>query len=150
MSKKLLYILLLISLAFNLAFVGTFIYFRATHPKPHWEDSRRDRHDHQDRDKYRIEDSDSTRALRDSFRSIKKELMLELAKETIDEAAINSIIQRSLQAQAVLESDLGKRLIILRKSMTSQEAKEHFMDRIKRMDERKERREDKQRRRNRR
>jgi hypothetical protein len=143
MSKKLLYILLLISLAFNLAFVGSFIYLKALRPRPprDFRDTRRP-----DFDKHRwqpIMESDSTRAFRDAFLASKKQLMEELAKESIDETAINAIIQSSLQAQAALETDLGKRLIALRKTMTPAEAKEHFTDRIKQMNERKDRRIDK-------
>jgi len=148
MNKKLLYILLLISLAFNLAFVGSYIYIHAT--RPHHEFSRHRGKDHDRRGWFPFEESDSTRALRDTFMLTKKELMQELAKDPINEPAIQAIIQRSLQAQAVLETDLGKRLLELRKKQSPQEAAQFFQERIKRMDERRNERRDNHKRRYRR
>lgn len=150
MSKKLLYILLLISLAFNLAFLGSFFYFRATHPRPPRDFPPPGMPGPEGRGRFPFEESDSTRALRGVFMETKQELMQELAKDTIDESSINNIIQRSLQAQATLEANLGKRLIELRKKMSAEEAKEFFSDRFKRMDDHKDFRFDKNKRRHRR
>jgi len=84
-------------------------------------------------------DSDSIRALRTTFRQTKEEFMQELAKEPINEATLNTVLERSLAEQSVLERQLGQRLIERRKEMSPEEAKEFFnrrAERIRRFSER--------------
>jgi len=132
MSKHWLVILLFISFAFNLAVIGSFIYLRLTMgppPPPPMEDGRgphRYRHD----DSLRFKDSEEVNKLRDQFRETKQELMSELAKDPINEARLNSIVDSSLVIQTKLERELGTSLIKLRKSMTPAEAKEFFTKRM--------------------
>lgn len=135
MSKRWLIILLLISVAFNLAVLGSFIYLRSTRPPCPPGRPRPPREwGHKGRGPGRgpggpapfIEFGDSTKLLFDRFDKIKQELMRELAKDPINMAQIESIVSRSLGAQADLERDLVDRLIRLRKTMTPEEAKEHF------------------------
>lgn len=135
MSKKLSNILLLVSLAFNLAVVAAFIYMTVrgphhhhrTRPRPDTESYR-----HRDRDSTWA-DSDSIRALRTTFRETKHEFMTELAKEPINEPALNTILERSLSEQSLLERELGKRLIERRKEMSPEEAEEFFNRRAERL-----------------
>lgn len=142
MSKRWLVILLLISAAFNLAVMGSFIYLRSIRPpfspgfpkelgeKGHWRGKGPGGHGPM------FMFTDSTRALHEEFKDTKQELMLELAKDPIDTAKIEAIIKRSLSSQAALERDLADRLIRLRKSMSPEEAKEHFTLRAREIDER--------------
>lgn len=129
MSKRWLTILLLISAAFNLAVVGSFIYLRSTRPPHHpgaWHhrgpDFRRD----DDGPGPRFMFTDSTRALHTAFQDTKRELMLELAKDPVDMTRIEAIISRSMSSQAQLERDLADRLIRFRQAMTPEEARIHF------------------------
>lgn len=141
MSKKLSNILLLVSLAFNLAVVAAFIYLTVRGPNHHHRNRPRpDTESHHRRDRDRSwADSDSIRTLRTTFRETKHEFMTELAKEPINEPALNTILERSLSEQSLLERELGKRLIERRKEMSSEEAKEFFNRRAERIRRRSER-----------
>lgn len=77
---------------------------------------------------------DSTQILFERFDKIKLEMMRELAKDPLDMATIDTIVNRSLGAQADLERDLVNRLIRFRKSLTPEEAKEHFTRRAQEME----------------
>ncbi|PKN73928.1 MAG: hypothetical protein CVU49_09525 [Candidatus Cloacimonetes bacterium HGW-Cloacimonetes-2] len=149
MSKRLTSILLLISLAFNLAVVGSMIFLKSKAAPPPFVDHPggrfrpMDRFDRMERmksdegrpmgrpdrrsdDGSRFEDSAATRELRLKFRRSKMELMQELAKDPIDEARINTILTRSLTEQTALERTLGADLIAARKKMTAEEAEQRF------------------------
>lgn len=142
MSKRWLMILLFVSVAFNVAVLGGFLYMRYTRAHllrgmgPGWHH----RAEHRDRPSWhpgaRAMFDDSTRVLRTQFENTKMELMRELAKETMDMPKINSIIEQSLNAQTSLEQHLGQRLIRFRQSLKPDEAKEHFELRIKEMERR--------------
>ncbi len=146
MSKRLTSILLLISLAFNLAVVGSMIFLKSKaapppfpgHPGGRFRNMDRidrmksdegrpmGRPDRRSDDGSRFEDSAATRELRLKFRRSKMELMQELAKDPIDEARINTILTRSLTEQTALERTLGADLIAARKKMTAEEAEQRF------------------------
>jgi hypothetical protein len=129
MSKRWLIILLLISAAFNLAVVGSFIYLQSTRPPHHpreWHHRGPDSRRGHDGPGPRFMFTDSTRALHASFQDTKRDLMLELAKDPVDKTRIEAIISGSLSAQAKLERDLAERLIRFRSAMTPDEAREHF------------------------
>ncbi len=132
MNKRLLVILLLVSAAFNLAVVGSFIYLRSTRPPfppdrfQRWQDRDHHRDKEHDGPGPMFMFDDSIKALHQAFKDTKRELMLELAKEPLDMAKIDAIVARSLSAQAALERDLADRLIRFRKSLTPEEAREHF------------------------
>lgn len=147
MSKRLLTIFLLISLALNAGILGGMFVmglFRHNHNEHHyqrWQDGPSSRN--QGRwDRYKLEDA-STKALREAFRSTKRELMQELAKDPIDESKINAIIDKSITAQSKLERALGSKLLTERKAMSAQEAKQSFQERLDRMNRRKDNQEDK-------
>lgn len=142
MSKRWLIILLLISVAFNMAVLGSMLFLHFNRPcsipgmrmdpppgpppmfgkfnKGHWG-----------------MESDSLRAMRERFGKTKKELMIELAKDPVDEARVKQIINSTLEAQAALERDLGNKLLEMRRGMTAAEAKEHFNAMRERMEMRK-------------
>lgn len=134
MSKRALTILLFVSLFLNAGIVGGIIVmgvYRHNHIAHHYQQNPGPR----DRDLRDIPELDDPRviALRDSFRVIKKELLQELAKDPINEAKINTIIDRSISAQSDVERVMGHNLVEYRKTLNAGEAKEHFTGRIERM-----------------
>ncbi len=136
MSKRWLLILLLISFAFNLAVLGSFIYIRVffAHrfcpppPPPHLSQGRPDMPFREMWD--RLPDDENLPLLHKEFRDGKIKLMTELAKDPINEENIKHILEQSLISQSALERKLADRLILLRKSMTAEEAKEYFGKRL--------------------
>ncbi|MCB5229736.1 MAG: periplasmic heavy metal sensor [Candidatus Cloacimonetes bacterium] len=142
MNKRWLTILLFISIAFNLAILGSFVYLHYIRPpyprsmRQHWQQRTSSTPNGQFRPDSRFMFSDSTRAHRREFEDAKKELMLELAKDPVDTAKINAIVERSLAAQGKLERDLAEHLLRYRENMSPEEAKEHFTSRAQRMDRR--------------
>ncbi|GAB1468400.1 hypothetical protein MASR2M64_11240 [Candidatus Cloacimonadota bacterium] len=137
MSKRWLAILLFISLSFNLAVLGSFCYFRMYAPRCH---NMHPQEDHIGRGmprQQRFMDNDrETTKLRESFNNTKINLMQELAKDPLDEAKIASIIDSSLIAQSRLERTLGGKILAYRKTMSADEAREHFNQRVKHIRER--------------
>jgi len=55
--------------------------------------------------------------------------MLELAKDPVDMTKVNALIDSSLVAQNNLERRLAERMVAYRKTLTAEEAKEHFQRR---------------------
>lgn len=133
MSKRLILVLLGISLAFNLAFTGSLLWLhlrisraekriprtrQRTELPTHVSDMRHDPQINQ---------------LRSDFESYKLMLMEELAKHALDEEKILSIIDSSLVAQSDLEQSLGENLVEIRKQMTPDEAQTYFQSRADHM-----------------
>ncbi len=137
MSKRWLLILLFISLSFNLAVLCSFLYFRLILPPPCPQTlpeppmgrgmAAGPGFMRGDRDVMR---------LHEKFTETKLNLMQELAKDPVDEAKVSSIIDSSLIAQSQLERTLGEKILAYRKTMTAQEAREHFQSRIENMQNR--------------
>lgn len=140
MSKRWLIILLLISASFNLAVMGSFIYLRSTRPPFPPGPPKEWGHRGPGPGKGRggpgpmFEFGDSTQVLFERFDKVKLEMMRELAKDPLDMTRLDTIVNRSLGAQADLERDLVDRLIRFRKSLTPEEAKEHFTRRAEEME----------------
>lgn len=131
MSKRWLIILLLISVAFNLAVLGSMAYLSFFRPCPAPGMRMGPPPDHPPMfgkagKGFPGFGNDSLRVMRQKFNDTKKELMTELANDPVDEARVQQIISRSLEAQAALERDLGNKLLEMRRGMTASEAKEHF------------------------
>ncbi|HPV14126.1 MAG TPA: hypothetical protein PL126_00585 [Candidatus Cloacimonadota bacterium] len=132
MNRRWLITLLLISLAFNLAVLGSYLYFRSTHDFGHrnrWNRYapalRRDNPG----PGYNPAFSDTTRALWREFSEIKAEFMKELAKDPLDMDALDDLLARTLANQAILENHMAERLIRHRLSLTPEEAKEFYTKR---------------------
>jgi len=138
MSKRLLSIFLLVSLALNAGIVGGLVVmglFRKQHDLHHYQNFPEGPGAGEEaRFNPRDFENENTKALRDSFRVSKRELMRELAKGKINETKIQGIIERSITLQSRLERTLGESTLRLRKSMTPQEARDHFGRRAERMD----------------
>ncbi len=137
MSRRLLIALLLVSLGFNLAVVGSMVWFRFIRPCPPFPHPGRPpmgqapplpiwKH---------MKPGSQIPAFRAKFDSTKIMLMEELAKDPIDETKIQAIIDSSLTAQNNLEKHLGMSILELRKQMSAAEAKEHFTARAKQLRE---------------
>lgn len=139
MSKRLLTILLLISLFINAGIVAGMLMtgiFRHNHLIHHGRLDPARPAPRGDRDRLpRFSDDPQIKALGDTFRLTKSELMQALAKDPVDEKAVTAIIDRSVAAQGKLEHSLGLRLLEQRKSMDAKEAREYFERRLERMQE---------------
>lgn len=138
MSRRLLSIFLLVSLALNAGIVGGLVVmglFRKQHDLHHYQNFPEGPGAGEEaRFNPRDFENENTKALRDSFRVSKRELMRELAKGKINETRIQGIIERSITLQIRLERTLGESTLRLRKSMTPQEARDYFGRRAERMD----------------
>ncbi len=132
MSKRWLIALLLISVSFNLAVIGSVIYLRLTMPcpLPPRDDRRMPPPSHMkpfmDRDAEIMQ-------LRDRFDDTKESLMQELSQDPVNEARVNAIIDSSLVAQNNLERRIGEKILAYRKTLSAEEAREHFLRRAERM-----------------
>ena len=139
MSKRLLTILLLISLFINAGIVGGMLMmgiFRHNHVIHHGLKDPARPALREDRERLpRFSDDPRTKALSDSFRLTKNELMQALAKDPVDEQAVKAIIDRSVVAQGKLEHALGLRLLEQRKTMDAKAAQEYFGRRLERRQE---------------
>jgi len=134
MSKRWLTILLLISAAFNLAVVGSVIYLRLTMPcpaPPHHE-GRPQMMPPQHVQAF-LGNDEEIKHMRNKFDATKENLMQELAKDPIDDQKVSEIIDSSLVAQNELERRLGQKIVAYRKTMTPEEAREHFLHRAENM-----------------
>ena len=143
MSKRALTILLLISLFLNAGIIGGFIVmnvFRHNHIEHHYQKPP-DGLPPKNMGKFVPPDrfDPQIAALRDSFFKTKRELMEELSKDPIDEVKVKAIIEKSVEAQSNMERAMGYKMLEWRKTMTAQEAEEHFSSRMARPDNQEER-----------
>ncbi len=152
MSKKLLFIILLISLAFNLAFIGSFLYwrhqFRCDYMKgPNHREMMENRNRHGDMMHHRNGPDDDqpppppglrrgdmgwmgnkkiVEPYRIKFDESKVEFFKALQQPVVNEEVLKQKLQTSLQNHTELEKQIGLRLIEMRKKMTAQQANEFF------------------------
>ncbi len=133
MSKHWLIILLLVSFSFNLAFLGSFIYLRFFMPCPMPQPRIERPMMPPPHAKAFFEKDTEIRQLRDRFDGTKVNLMQELAKNPVDDKKVNEIIDSSLVLQNTLERRLGQKIVAYRKTMTPEEAREHFLRRAENM-----------------
>jgi hypothetical protein len=142
MSKQLLYILLLISLAFNLAFIGSFLYWRhqfkydfmnGKHPHemrgnrpPQWDGPPMAPPGHRPDDFGWMGNKQIIEPYREKFAASKEEFFKALQQPVVNEEVLKQKLEASLQNHTALEKQIGLRLIEMRKKMTSQQANEFF------------------------
>ncbi len=130
MNKRWLIAILLISISFNLAFIGSLIYLHYIHPIP--EPPMEKEQMRGSRPPFGpppFERDEEIRNLRKNFEDIKHSLMLELANDPVDMKKVNALIDSSLIAQNTLERKLAERMVAYRKTLSAEEAKEHFLRR---------------------
>ncbi len=138
MSKRWIVILLLLSVAFNLAVLGSFVYLRFMMPYPPHCAPLPDRHPgefHGRPLRRLLSEDDQFRQARRQFHENKRVFMEELLKDDIDEIALQRILENSLAAQGAMEQRIGYHMIELRKSMSAEEARQFFGRHIERMKE---------------
>ncbi len=145
MSKRLLYIILLISLAFNIAVFGMFTYVKIYHKAPfrhpdfrHHMDN--DNPEHRDDDKrffnLNMENREEIRKLRAEFKENRRDFMKTLWKEDFVEQDALAAMETSINTQQKLDRTLGESLIKLRKNMSKEEALKFINEHRERMKER--------------
>lgn len=122
--------LLLVSLSFNLAVIGSLFWMKSLRPFRPFEQMHQRDFPRLPEHIVRAEWSPEIVQYRKDFENSKLRLMEELQKDPVNEVQIESIIDSSLVAQNNLERCLGKRLLNYRKQMTAEEAEEHFGQRI--------------------
>ncbi|MCK9557097.1 MAG: hypothetical protein PHO85_06090 [Candidatus Cloacimonetes bacterium] len=126
MSRRITTILLIISLSFNLGFLGSIIWIQLHFPHPmrhnstHNEWVRLPEHIRNDRSDPEL------RRLRVAYDDQRVNLMRALALPNYEEMDVTAIIDSSLTAQTYLEKELGYRLLDIRKQMSAEEAEEYF------------------------
>ena len=122
MSKRALTIIVIISLAFNLAFIGTFgiIQYRRKiflerrfipHPQLR---------------KHFMTCKEHIAPLRYDFHQSKIDFIEELKKPDFNEELLNMMLENAIEKQTAMEIELGKSLIELRKEMSFEEAQKFF------------------------
>ena len=122
MSKRTLIIIVIISLAFNLAFIGTFglIQLRRRSflkhkfgPPPELREHFRNRKEH-------------IASFRHDFHQSKIDFIEELKKPDFNEELLYMMLKNAIEKQTAMEIELGKSLIELRKEMSFEEARKFF------------------------
>ena len=130
MSNRTLTVLVLISLAFNIAFFAGFIYkqsrirslLKPDGPYPNIPPERIEFFEKMKHDMI---------PFREDFEKSKKDFVMELVNPDFNEEILNKKLDITLEKQIRMEHELGKRLIILRREMSPEEAhrfftKQHF------------------------
>lgn len=110
MKLQLLYLLLIVSLAFNLAFIGMFIWHR-THPPVPFNDPEFHRFKEHIR-----EQPGKIETEKREFMDSRRRFMEYLKEDDFNEAFADSLRQETLEKQIKLETAFGKRLIEMRKN----------------------------------
>lgn len=126
MSKRMLTILLFISLAFNLAVLGSVLWLHTHLPKPPMHSR-----DHFERPNLpdhikELPWDPQLKELRKEYDADRILLLKELAQADFQESTALALIDSSLAAQGKLEKALANRLLTLRTHMSAEEAKEYF------------------------
>ena len=109
MKKQILLFVLVISLAFNLAFIGMFIWHRTHRPMPFDRPEFHDFKEHMRQEPGRIQ-SDKR-----EFMDSRRRFMDYLNEEEFNEEVADSLRQETLDMQIKLETAFGIRLIEMRK-----------------------------------
>ena len=122
MSKRALTIIVIISLAFNLAFIGTFSLIQLRRrsflkhefrPPPELREHFRNRKEH-------------IASFQHDFHQSKIAFIEELKKPDFNEELLNKMMENAIRKQTAMEIELGKSLIELRKEMSFEEAQKFF------------------------
>ena len=125
MSKKTLFAIVIISLAFNLAFFGVFIYRRVLLHERHLPDPRF----HHIPPQYRkgfLEDRESIIPFKVEFEFSKRRFMRTLMNEEFDRELLEKKLKETIGRQVRMEHEMGQLLIKLRSEMTPEESQGFF------------------------
>lgn len=125
MSKKTLLVIVIISLAFNSAFFGVFIYRRVLLHNRHLQDPRFHHIPPQCRERF-LEDRESMLPLKVEFELSKKRFMRTLMNEEFDRELLEKKLKETIDRQVRMEHEMGQLLIKLRSEMTPEESQGFF------------------------
>ena len=126
MSKKTIVILFIISLAFNLAFFGTFLIHRVNfgpgiqgpiHGRP-----KLPKHCREDFRELRKEMGEKHR----EYFKARRQFILSLLEEDLNEEQVLKKLENAIEKQTIKEKEIGLSFIKLRKEMTAEEARKFF------------------------
>jgi hypothetical protein len=147
MTKKFMFIILLVSLAFNLAFIGSFLYWRhefrhdfmrehpgremRSHRPAQWDGPPMAPPGRRPDDMGWMGNKQIIEPYRVKFVESKVEFFKELQRPVVNEEILKQKLQASLQNHTELEKQIGLRLIEMRKKMTPQQADEFFGRHVK-------------------
>ena len=131
MSKKILFIVLIISLAFNIAFLGVFIYRRVLlsdmhHPPPRFHDI-----PPHCREEF-LEERERMLPLKMEFELSKKRFMRSLTNEEFDRKLLEKKLKETIDRQIRMEHEMGQLLIKLRSELSPEEIQDFFRPEIRR------------------
>lgn len=123
MKRRTTHILLFISLAFNIAFLGGGVYrfsqirrFKPMHERVNNEKVR----------EFMQHRKDTGGRLMHGFHAAKDDLMKALTKPEINEPELNKLIEIVIEKQNLMEREIGEAMIDLRKELSAEEAEQVF------------------------
>lgn len=126
MSKRSVVIILIISLVFNLAFIGTFLRHRVLMPKdrpgPEMGRPKLPIHVRKDFREIRQKMGDKHK----EYFQARREFILSLLEEKPDEEQILKKLDEAIKKQTKVEREIGLSFMELRKKMSSEEARNFF------------------------
>ncbi len=131
MSKKTILILLIVSLAFNLAFFGTYLMHRVIpHPGLQGPIHGRPKLPVQCRENFRKSRKDIGEKHRDYFVA-RRQFILSLLEKDLNEEQVLKRLENAIEKQTIKEREIGLSFIKLRKEMTAEEARMFFHQDLK-------------------
>ena len=131
MSKKMIFTILIVSLAFNLAFLGTFLYHRVNfRPGLHGPIHGRPKLPIHCREDFREFRKEMGEKHRDYFIA-RRQFILSLLEEDLNEEEVLKRLENAIEKQTIKEKEIGLSFIKLRKEMTAKEARMFFRQDLK-------------------
>lgn len=109
MKNRILYLVLIVSLAFNLAFLGMFIWHRMNPPRPKFAP------EFEHMRKHVKNNMDDVKQLRDEFKLEKDKFMEYLRTDEFQESTADSLLNIMLEKQMKMERRFGSKLIEFKK-----------------------------------
>ncbi len=131
MSKKILFVVLIISLAFNIAFLGVFIYRRVLLSDRHRLSPRFHDIPTHCREEF-LEERERMLPLKMEFELSKKRFMRSLTNEEFDRELLEKKLKETIDRQIRMEHEMGQLLIKLRSEMSPEEIQDFFRPEIHR------------------
>jgi uncharacterized membrane protein len=131
MSKKTISILLILSLAFNFAFFGTFLYHRVNFgPGIHGPIHGRSKLPKHCREDFRELRKEMGEKHREYFKA-RRQFIISLLEEDLNEEEVLKRLENAIEKQTIKEKEIGLSFIKLRKEMTAEEARMFFRKDLK-------------------
>ena len=131
MSKKILFVVLIISLAFNIAFLGVFIYRRVLLSDRHRLSPRFHDIPNHCREEF-LEERERMLPLKMEFELSKKRFMRSLTNEEFDRELLEKKLKETIDRQIRMEHEMGQLLIKLRSEMSLEEIQDFFRPEVQR------------------